>query len=88
MISAGYITAGGLAIVASGLLFRVAILLGDSLADEIGRFFDLRGEWAGYGPAAADDDASRLIHGGAVEPETTPAPSRKSAELTGARRHG
>ncbi|WP_047168872.1 hypothetical protein [Rhizorhabdus histidinilytica] len=93
MISAGYLTAGGLAVVAGGLLFYAALLLGDSLAEAIGRFFDVRGEWAGYGPADAGDDGASLVHAATVEPEAIAAASGKSAGFTAPRpaegaRHG
>lgn len=91
MIGAGGIALGGLMLAMGWIGFRAVIHLGNSLAEEIGRFFDVRGEWAGEGSAddhASDDDAQGSVHAAGVDSGPVASARGKISPLTGVRRHG
>jgi hypothetical protein len=92
MTIAGGLTIGGLLVVITWAGFRAILWFGDHMAEEIGRFFDVRGAWAGETAAhddAADNDAHVLLLSSrqALEPETIGLATSKSRGFTSGDRH-
>ncbi|KKC24889.1 hypothetical protein [Sphingomonas sp. SRS2] len=99
MMDAGGLTVGGLIVALGWLGWRLVIILADYLAEEIGRFFDIRGDWADgvivdatrqAGGSAPNDHASdgpspSPAHNGGLESEMIAATSGNALSFTGER---
>lgn len=85
MMDAGGVTLGGLLVVTGWLGLRIGLMLGQLVADELRIFAGVRRDGPGAIAAddhAADDDASRAVHGGGVDPVTVHAASGNLARFT------